>query len=413
LGQLLASLTPPNAGEDQELALALGALCAEPTLLPALSNRATVAAICAVFASGSAAARRHAAWALSSLATHRPIEPSLYSQTLLRMVTASAASPDRLLRSEARCATCWLARSAPMMVRKDSRERRDILNTVVRCAATDTQLQILALAVLGTWAEDLTLHAELIAAEAHEPLILALQLPSEALPPATPREHLYASRAIACLALHAPYRALVVKEGALPLLIPLIESPVRAIRVSAARAVCALTQDVGGALSLLRCGGSGVLIAVANRENRTVTSHGTSAPPTPVKGMRRQGSLQAPLLTRAIPTPAPSLPTSLPSSSAISLVSSSPTAVSLVSSSPMSGSPTRDVGEDHDALAAALADPAKRVDGDRAIPIEVEYARRALAHCKHAWALEEEGFQREDRLLNHLEEELQAEIHLA
>ena len=80
---------------------------------------------------------------------------------------------------------------------------------------TETSLQELALLVLGLWSEDLGLHSELIYAGALAPLVLALNAPWEP-PAAVPKGHLYGSRALANIAIHSTYRALIIEAGALP-----------------------------------------------------------------------------------------------------------------------------------------------------------------------------------------------------
>ena len=121
-------------------------------------------------------------------------------------------------------AVCWLASDAAASLPRTAPERPLLIRTVVRCGmATDSDLQELALLVLGLWAERIPMHTEIVAANVLEPLVLAVDYPLSPLEP-LPILHMRGARALGCLSVHACYQSLIVAEGALPPLLELMRS---------------------------------------------------------------------------------------------------------------------------------------------------------------------------------------------
>ena len=290
------SMRQRKAGEDTDLALALAALCADQSLLPILAHPDTTEAFLSILnsARSSKEACRHAAWAASSLATHRPVERSLLSTTCINVLCAFADNDDRSTRRDAMRAVCWLCMDAPHTLPRGSPERMALLSVVVRCGmATDAVLQVrvlteganttidslcasqpclftclailssrrplisiiqeLALLSLGLWSEDLSLHAEIVYAGGLGPLVLALKAPWTA-PHPVPKAHLHAARALANIAIHATYRPLIVDAGGIVPLIKLVGSAHPTVRLCACRVICSISSDASGALAILQVG---------------------------------------------------------------------------------------------------------------------------------------------------------------
>ena len=410
------------SSDDTELSLALAALATDPALLPRLAHPETTKAIHAVLRSRGASheACRHAMWAASSLATHRPVEPSLLDSAFLATLVSFANHEDRRTRQDAMRTVGFLCMEAPKLLPRGSSDRMSLLSVVVRCGmSTDTVLQELSLLVLGLWAEDLTLHSELVYGGALAPLVLALNAPWTPAGQPAPKGHLYGARALSCIAIHSTYRNLICDAGALPPLLKLINSTDATVRLSACRAICSISNDAEGSLAILRDGGLGTILT-AESGNHTQGAPGSGAR-TPVKSMKTSGR---PLLAATLRSP------------------TSP------STADVGGNRTDDddddderddlhvresentKGEEDDAFlrrggCTFPSQPAAgrpsgvgeggtdAVEGEGKFrlareALEREYASKAAANCYAAWKLEDETFQAEEERFEHLEQALSA-----
>jgi hypothetical protein len=254
---------PPTTGEEEQLALALALLTTEPSLLDRLCSTEATRPLLSLLQLGSPMARQHSLWALSNLATRRPTEPSLlYGDMLAALINASSAggAPSRSARRDALRTLSWLARNpdvGPGLRRSAGAGSGQLLAVVVQCAlSSDSELQDVALLILGQWSEVVEYHAELVLGNALEPLILSLQYPSE-------RAQLYGARAIACISIHKHFCTRLLNGGVAGYLLTLMRSPMPRVRRNACRAVCNLSQEANGALELLRVGGMSSVISVA------------------------------------------------------------------------------------------------------------------------------------------------------
>jgi hypothetical protein len=140
--QIVRAVRPPRVGEDTHLALALAALCNDASLLPALASAELTASLHALLKSGSKEARSHAAWATSTLATHRPVEPSLLAPALINTLARTAARPSHRLpgthrpkpRSTALDVLRFASAALPRARRSRSRRSKTARRAKMRCA---------------------------------------------------------------------------------------------------------------------------------------------------------------------------------------------------------------------------------------------------------------------------------------
>jgi hypothetical protein len=347
---------------------------------------------------------RHAMFAAASLASHRPVEPSLLESSFLSTLVTYADHEDRRTRTDAMRTVSFLCMEAPRLLPRGSSDRMSLLSVVVRCGmSTETLLQELALLVLGLWSEDLSLHSELVYAGALAPLVLALNAPWE--PPApAPKGHLYGSRALACIAIHSTYRSLIVEANALPPLLRHIGSTDGGVRLSACRTVCALSSDVAGALAILRADGLGTLLTVESGHHK----RGGSSAHTPVKGMRSPSSL-LPATLRESPhgSPASRARAGLGDEDEddddededawlLRLPPSPDRSSHLPAAAAKEEGGAKAPAEDTTEAAVAAATEAKSYQLPRGA-LEQEYASKAVANCYAAWRLEAASFEAEEQ----------------
>jgi hypothetical protein len=182
--------------------------------------------------------------------------------------------------------------------------RRGLLGVVIQSALSNHKdLQELALVVIGLWAEDLTLHAELVYAGAVPPLVLALRdAPTDGALGTAPKAHLLSVRSLANIAVHTTYRKKLVESDTVPPLLALLGSTHPGVRLSASRVLCSLSGDIDGALAILRADGLAVLKTTA----RGLSKPGGVAAYTPVRAMKMDQSairLPATVVRRQVSKP--------------------------------------------------------------------------------------------------------------
>lgn len=273
LAQMLQTALPPLpvGGETEQIALALATLANEQTLISSLVKPTTVRSLLALIQQGSRVSKQHAWWALSNLATHQPTPPCMLSPEIIdALVTCISAegAPSRATRRDAIRTLSWLCANpevSPACRRTAGVGSGELLEVVVQCGLTsDPELQDNALLVLSRWAEQIDHHAELVLGGALQPLVLALQHPTEM----TQYPHAYGARGLACLSVHRHFRAMIMQAGAAAPLLELMRSPWQRVRCFACRTVCNMSLELAGSLELLRLGGMSPAISVARSSSR-------------------------------------------------------------------------------------------------------------------------------------------------
>jgi len=271
-------------------------------------------------------------------------------------------------------AICWLALEAVRSLPRNAPERSEVVAVVVRCAMTgDTELQELALLVLGMWAELVSMHAALINAGVLTPLVLALGYPAPP-PEQLPTCHIRGARALGCLSIHAQYRALMVDEGALPPLLALMRSSHPQVRLDAGRAVCNISSDRNASLELLRVGALSTVLVIARTGQGNMSVGGGS-------GDDGHKSLDQIGIEEAVKR-----------------------------------EPARAMAMAAEAMAAEVKGEEERQEGVRSGPttkaaaartLVQEYATRAVGNMLMAWGMEEEHQEGDRELLTKLRTEMQ------
>lgn len=102
---------PPPLEQDEDVSLALAALCADAAQHAPLCAAGIAPALLAILRHGSGEARANAAWAAASLAPHPPARRALLAGgvlPLLLAVAAPEAEAGKVARRDATRALSWL-----------------------------------------------------------------------------------------------------------------------------------------------------------------------------------------------------------------------------------------------------------------------------------------------------------------